>query len=135
MPPLLILELSNVLYYGDESDDEPMYTETLKDILDRSQSHPDVNRTDARYKIRDLIKQRKSEWKGALKTTQSMGKGSHRLFKTVIKEILQDLPPLGETGSEVSHFVPETRNFAEVPKFSEDIKKPWIKATLKKIKI
>ena len=31
-----------------------------------------------------------------------MGKGSHKVFKTVVKDISQDLPTLGETGSEVS---------------------------------
>ena len=37
--------------------------------------------------------------KGALKATQNMGKGLHKVFKAVVKEILQYLPPLGETGS------------------------------------
>ena len=40
---------------------------------------------------------------------------------------------LGESGSEVSHFIPEPRNFAEVKKLTEKIKKPWLKATLKEI--
>ena len=44
------------------------------------------------------------------------------------------LTPLGETVSEVSHFIPEPRNFSEVTKLSEDTKKPWIKATQKEIK-
>ena len=63
-----------------------------------------------------------------------MGKGLHKVFKTVVKNISQDFPPLGESGSEFSHFVPEPRNFAEVSKFSDDIKKPWLKANLKEIK-
>ena len=75
--------------YGDESDDEPMYTEMLEEIFDGSQSHPKVNRREARYKIRDLIKQRQSEWKGALKAMQNMGKGLHKVFRTVVKDILQ----------------------------------------------
>ena len=41
---------------------------------------------------------------------------------------------MGESGSEVSHFIPESRKFAEVTKLSENIKKPWLKATLKEIK-
>ena len=41
---------------------------------------------------------------------------------------------LVESGSEVSHFITEPRNFSEVTKLSENIKKPWIKATLKEIK-
>ena len=41
----------------------------------------------------------------------------------------------GESDSEVSHFIPEPRNFAEVTKLSENIRKPWLKATLKEINI
>ena len=41
---------------------------------------------------------------------------------------------LGEYGSEVSHFIPEPRNFAKVKKMSYNIKKPWLKSTLKEIK-
>ena len=63
-----------------------------------------------------------------------MGKGSHKVFNTVVKEISQDLPHFGESGSEVSHFIPELRKFAEVTKFSDDIKKPWLKETLKEMK-
>ena len=33
----------------------------------------------------------------------------------------------------MSHFIPEHRNFAEVTKLSENIRKPWLKATLKEI--
>ena len=63
-----------------------------------------------------------------------MVKGSHKVFKTVVKYISQYLPPLGKTGSEVYHFIPKPRNFAEVTKFSEDIYKPWLKATQKQVK-
>ena len=41
---------------------------------------------------------------------------------------------LGESGSQVYHFISEPRNFAEVKKLSEEINKPWLKATLKEIK-
>ena len=53
-----------------------------------------------------------------------MGKGLHKVFSTVVNEISQELTPLGESGSEVSHFIPEPRNFAEVTKLSDNIKKP-----------
>ena len=46
---------------GDESDHDLISTEMLKDIWDRSQTHPHVNRREARYKIRDCIRQRQSE--------------------------------------------------------------------------
>ena len=71
----------------------------LEDICDRIQSHPNINRREAHYKICDRIKQRQSEWKGLLKATQNMGKGLHNVFKTIVKYISQDLPPLEESGS------------------------------------
>ena len=52
-----------------------------------------------------------------LNATRNMGKCLHEVFKTVVKEISQDLPPLVESGSEVSHFIPEPRNFSEVTTF------------------
>ena len=119
---------------GDESDHYLISTEMLEDIWDGSHTHPNVNRREARYKIRDHIKRRQQEWKGALKATRSMGKGLHKVFSTVLKDISQELTALGESGSEVSHFIPEPRNFAEVKQFSDNIKKPWLKATLKEIK-
>ena len=60
-----------------------------------------------------------------------MGEGLHKVFKTVVKEISQDLPPLGGYVSEVFNLIQEPRNFAEVTKLSDYIKKPWLKATLK----
>ena len=57
------------------------------------------------------------------------------MFKTVVKETSQDYPPLGKSGSEVSHFIPEHRNFAEVKKLSDEIKKACIKETIKDINI
>ena len=55
------------------------------------------------------------------------------MFKTVVKDISQDFPPLGESGSEFSNFIPEPRNFSEVKILSDDIRKPWLKATLKEM--
>ena len=63
-----------------------------------------------------------------------MGKRLHKVCSTVVKKISQELTALGESGSEVSHFIPEPRNFAEVTKPSENIRKPWLKATIKEIK-
>ena len=60
-----------------------------------------------------------------------MGKDLHKVFSTVVKDISKELTYLGESGSEVSHFIPDPRNFAEVTKLSGNIKKPWLKATLK----
>ena len=52
---------------SDESYHDLISTEMLKYIHDRSQTHPNVNKREARYKIRDHVRQRQSEWKGALK--------------------------------------------------------------------
>ena len=115
---------------SDDSYHDLISTEMLQDNCDVSRTHPNVNKREARYKIRDRVRQKKLEWKGALKATQSMGKGLHRVFSTVVKEISQELTALGESGSEVSHFIPEPRNFAEVTKMSENIRKPWLRAIL-----
>ena len=63
-----------------------------------------------------------------------MGKSLHRLFSTIVSEISQELTKFVEYGSEVSNFIQEPRNFAKVTKLSENIRKPWLKATLKEIK-
>ena len=70
---------------NEESDHDLISTEMLEDIRDVSQTHPNVNGRETRYKIRDLIRQRQSEWKGALKATQSMGKVLHKVFITIVK--------------------------------------------------
>ena len=118
---------------GDKSDHDLISTEMLEDIHDGSQTHPNVNRRETLYKICDCIRQRQLKWKGVLKATRSMGKGLHKVFSTVVKEISQELKALGEYGPEVSLFIPESRNFAKVTKLSENIKKPWLKAALKEI--
>ena len=71
--------------YGDKPDHDLISTEMLEDIRDGSQTNPNVNRREARYKISDCIRQRQLEWKGALKPTQIMGKGLHKVFSTVLK--------------------------------------------------
>ena len=62
-----------------------------------------------------------------------MGKISHKIFKTVVKDISQEQSPLVEYSSEVSHFIPEPRKFSEVKKLLDSKKKPWIKTTMKHI--
>ena len=92
------------------SDDDHISTETLHDIRDLRQTHWNVYKREARCKIRDCIKQSQSEWKGALKATRNMGNVLHKVFSTIVSEILQELTNFGEYGSEVSHFIPEPRN-------------------------
>ena len=49
----------NELSTDDESDDVSILNNTLEDIQDRSQIHPDINERDARLKIREHIKTQK----------------------------------------------------------------------------
>ena len=62
---------------GYESDNEPISTDIIEDICDGSKSHLSVNRREARYRIRDLIKRRQMEWKGVSLSMRNMGKGLH----------------------------------------------------------
>ena len=101
---MMIKQDMDAMNYGDESDHVLVSTE----ILDRSQNHTNINRREANYKIRDHIRERQSEWKGELKATQKMGNGLHKLLSTVVKDIFQELTPLGEYGSEVYHFTPRS---------------------------
>ena len=78
----------------------------LHEIRDGNKTHPNIDKTGARLKICDRFKQKKSEWKGALRATYNMGKGLHKVFSTIVKDILQDLTNFEESGSEVSHFIP-----------------------------
>ena len=80
---------------GNESDHDLISTEMLEDICDRSQTHPNFNRGEVRYKICDRIRQRKSEWKGALKARLSMGKSLQKVFSTVVKEIFTRIDTCG----------------------------------------
>ena len=87
MPSLLSKEEMDVMDYGNELDHGLISTDILEDICDGIQSHPNVNRGDACYKICDCIRQGQSERKGALKATQHMDNGFHKVFKTVAKTI------------------------------------------------
>ena len=79
-------------------DDDLISTETLHDIRDGNQTHPKIDKREARLEICDRIKQKKLQWKGALRATHKMGKGLHIVFSTIVSEILQELTNFGETG-------------------------------------
>ena len=74
-----------ILDSDEQSDHDLISTEMLEDICGGSQIHPNVNKREARYKIRDSIKQRQLEWKGALKATRIMRKRLHKVFSTAVK--------------------------------------------------
>ena len=69
MPLILSKEEIDVIDSGDESDYDIISREMLEDIRKRTQSHTNVNRREARYKIRYCIRQRQSERKRAFKAT------------------------------------------------------------------
>ena len=56
---------------------------------------------------------------GELISTLNIGKGLHKVYKAVGNDILQVLPILGESGSGVSYFITEPRNFSKVTRSSE----------------
>ena len=55
MPPILSEEETDVMNSSNEPDHDLISTEILEDICDGSQSHPNVNKREACYKIRDRI--------------------------------------------------------------------------------
>ena len=75
------------------SDHYLISTEMLENILDESLSHLSIIQWEACYKLHDRIRQRQSEWTKALKDMQNMGKSLHKVFKTAVKGISQDLIP------------------------------------------
>ena len=81
MPPLLSKEEMDAMDYGNDSYHDIISTEMLENIRDGSQCHPRVNRREACYKILNRIRQRKLEWKGALKAKTSMVKGYTRYLR------------------------------------------------------
>ena len=60
-----------------------------------------------------------------------MGKVLHKVFKDFVKKLKNSFPNLGESGSEVSHFIPEPRKFSEFTRLPAYVKKAWLKANLK----
>ena len=60
-----------------------------------------------------------------------MGKGLHKLFKDVVNELKNPFSTLRESGSAVSHFIPEPRKFVEVIILPAEAKNAWLKTTLK----
>ena len=62
-----------------------------------------------------------------------MGKGLHKVFQDVINELNNTLLTLVESRSEVSHLIPELRNFSEVTRLSAEIKKTSLKENFKEM--
>ena len=63
-----------------------------------------------------------------------MEKGLHNVFMDVLNELNNSFPDLGESVSEVSHFILEPSNFAEVTILPTDVK-ILVERNFQKIKI
>ena len=63
-----------------------------------------------------------SEWKRAELSENIIDKDLHKFFKAVLNEINITFSTLGETVSEVPHFIPEPSNFSEVTILPADVK-------------
>ena len=74
-------------------------------------------------KIRDLIRQEQSEWKGSELSTKRMVKSLRKVFKDVVNELKNSLPTLVDSVSEVSHFIPEPRMFQKSPYYQQTSKR------------
>ena len=98
------------------------------------QIHPDINAIYARLKIRDHTKNNQGEWKAAELSAESTGKGLNKVFKVLVNKLKNSFSTLGESGSVVSYFIPELKNFSEFTRLPTEVKKAWLKQTLKEIK-
>ena len=74
---------------NEQSDHDLISMEMLEDIRDGSQTHPNVNKRESRYKIRDHIRQKGLQWKKALKATHNTRKCLHKVFSMIVQEIFQ----------------------------------------------
>ena len=87
IPQLISEDKMDEISLSDKSDTKPMSTDMLENTCDGNQYHLGINRREARYKIHGCIKQRRAERKGALLSTQNMGKGSHKVINHIVNEL------------------------------------------------
>ena len=88
-------------YTDGDSDDGSLSMSALEEIWDQSYVHPHIIAIDARFRIRDCIRQAQCEWKGEKLSEKRVGKGLYKVFKAVVNELKNSFPTLGESGSEV----------------------------------
>ena len=77
-----------------ESDHGSKSANSLKYIWYGNQIHIELSTRDPRLKICDRIKQTQNEWKGAELSENSMDKGLHKVFKSVVSQLNNVLPTL-----------------------------------------
>ena len=75
-----------------------------------------------------------NEWKGSERSAKGMVKGLHKAFKAVVNELNNAFTTLVESGSDVSHFITEHRNFAEVSRLPPDTKKDSVESNFERDK-
>ena len=71
----------------------------LECIWDKKYVHPYINARDYILKIHEHIKKTQIEWKVSELSAKRMVKGSHKVFKSVVKWFNNSFPFLGESGS------------------------------------
>ena len=67
-----------------DSNDGSVSAKYIKEILWRSQIHPELNSRDTIFKIRNSIRKTQNYWKVTELSAKSTGKGFHKLFKAVV---------------------------------------------------
>ena len=72
------------MYIYNDSDNESISANYLKDIRDGSQIRTDINIRDSRLEILYCIKQIQSEWKVTELSSKSMCNFLHKLFNYVV---------------------------------------------------
>ena len=92
-------------YVYNDSDEVYISTKPLEDIWYGCQIRPEINARYAWSKIHERIRQTKNECKGKELKAKNMGKGLHKVFKTVLNELNNTFPNFWESGSEVSYFI------------------------------
>ena len=103
----------------------------LKDICDGSQSNPRLNSREARYKICDCVKRNQEEWKGALISTQNMGKGLHKVFKVVVNYISHFYQLWVNLAQKFLISFQNLETLQKLLYYQRNVKKSWLKETLK----
>ena len=69
----------------DDYDDGSISKNSLADIWGGNYVHLDINTIYSRFKIFDCIRQAQSEWKWSEISENTMGKGLHKVFKSILK--------------------------------------------------
>ena len=99
-------------YIDNGSGEESMGKKYLGGVWYGNYVHSGIIERDAKMMICYRIIQAQNEWKQSALIVKRMGEILHRVFKAVVNELNNYLPTLVQSGPEVSHLIPDPRNFA-----------------------